>query len=133
MDYRKALAVVTSLSAVIGTEILLVDSDLWEAAPSHAYGLIGFVGIDLAILGFLLSKKHTAFRIAMIWGLIQTGLMLGDILTAQSSGYNTYGEFVNYLLSLWNWDLLLILQPITVALGFFGGNRQRSMTEKTVR
>ena len=130
MKFRKALAVVSAASAVIGAEILLTDSDLWEAAPSHAYGLIGFVIIDITIVGLLLNRKNVAFKIAMIWGTLQFILMLGDILTAQVSGFHTYREFIDYLFSLWNFDFLLILQPILSVLGFLG-NKHRTTGKKT--
>jgi len=129
VNHRTTLAIVAVASAVVGIEILLTDTDLWEAAPSHAYGLIGFIVIDIIILGLLLGKRNTAFRISMIWGVLQFALMLGDIITAQPSGFDTYGEFMDYLFSLWNFDLLLVLQPVMAALGFLG-NKQRNMGKK---
>ena len=132
MRFRLPLSIGALASAAVGIEILLTDSDLWEAAPSHAYGLIGFVLIDFAIVGLLLRMAKVAFRIAMVWGVVQFAVMLGDITTAQSSGFKSTGEFIEYLFSLWNFDLLILLQPMIAALGFLGFRTQRRLSRTTI-
>lgn len=132
LNIRSGLLIALLASALIGIEIVLTDTDLWEAVPSHAYGLIGFVIVDFIIAGLLFVKRGVAFRFAMFWSIIQFALMLGDIATAQASGFNSYVEFMNYLFSLWNFDLLLILQPIIALLGF-KGYRQMVIKQDTAR
>lgn len=106
------------VSAALGIEILLTDSELWESAPEHAYGLIGFVIVDFSIAGSIFVKKRLAYRLAIVWAIVQFSLMLGDITTARTVGFDSYNQFVEYLFSLWNFDLLLITQPVIAFLGY---------------
>ena len=127
---RTLLTITLLVSAAVGAQILLTDSDLWEAAQSHAYGLIGFVVLDLLVAALTLARPRLGSLSAMAWALVKFFIMLGDILTARSVGFEDYAQFMNYLFSLWNFDTLLILQ-LLVALVAYGAFRTTKQTKTT--
>jgi len=115
---RKLIAAALLASAAVSVQILATDTELWEAAPSHAYALIGFVALDLFLVAIIFRFPTAGFKLTTIWALAKFFVMLGDIFTGPSVGFQDYSQFVEYLFSLWNFDLLLVLQPLIAILGY---------------
>lgn len=106
-------------SAAVGVQILLTDYWLWSAAPTHAYGLVLFVALDVAlILGTLLGIGLTIFGAVSI-AIIQLVAMLGDIGAGQPAG-TPASAFRSYLLADTAYLELLSIQ-ILIAMIAIGG------------
>ena len=84
-------------ASLLGVWILENDRWLWASAPSHAYGLVGFVIVNL-VLAFAVAR-------GMSWGtlgvsaaaMIQVAAMLGDLENGQPIGVSST-SFRGYLL-----------------------------------
>src|SRR5436853_1498005 len=80
---RLILSVALGASALVGIQIMATDFWLWSAAPTHAYGLIAFVALDLAlILGVWRATRPAIFG-ALLTATFQLVAMLGDIIGGQ--------------------------------------------------
>ena len=115
-----ALSVVLLVSAAVGCYVLATDSALWAVAPTHAYGLVGFTVIDLALIIGQWRKPNTAIIITVLLGLVQLGLMSGDVLFGAStlpSGFTTTAAFSRYLLGDVAFVILLGVQVVLIVLG----------------
>jgi hypothetical protein len=105
---RDSLILSLVVSALVGTQILVSDKWLWSAAPSHAYGLIGFVVIDLTFAILALWRIGPAAIGAAMISVTQFGAMLADNVAGQPMGVPSIA-FRNYLFSDMSYiDLLLI-------------------------
>jgi hypothetical protein len=115
---RLILSVALTASALIGIEILLTDYWLWSAAPTHAYGLIAFVGLDTALILGISRGVHSAVFGALLTSTIQLVSMLGDIVTGQPAGTPAVA-FRSYLLTDTFYLGLLVTQVLimTIAVG----------------
>lgn len=122
---RRLLLAALLLSALAGLQIFLTDTDLWEAAPSHAYGLLVFIILDLVATALSVALPKLGLPAAMTWGTVKFFLLLGDILTAKNVGFHSYSQFMEYLFSLWNFDTLLVLQLIIAILAYKAYRAQR--------
>ena len=116
-NVRAALSGTLLVSAATGAGIVLTDQYLWSNAPSHAYGLIGFVAIDIA-LAVLLWRK-TLFGSVLSIGLatVQAIAMLADVLTYSTPGVSQEA-FRSYLLGNPLYVILLVMQPVILGLAF---------------
>lgn len=119
---RDLLALGLLASGLLGTQILATDNWLWTAAPTHAYGLLSFVAIDLALMGLAIIRIRLASVAAGIISVAQFGAMLADIVSGQPQGITSFA-FRNYLLSDSSYIGLLMIQIIiaTVATGALAG------------
>ncbi len=115
---RNLIVAALLASAAVSVQILATDTELWEAAPSHAYALIGFVAFDILLVAIIFRFPKAGFKLATIWAFAKFFVMFGDIFTGPSVGFQDYTQFVEYLFSLWNFDLLLILQLLIAILGY---------------
>ena len=95
---RDVLSLALVASGLVGTQILLSDKWLWSAAPSHAFGLIGFVLIDLILVVATLRRIGLAALGAAMLATVQFGAMLSDLIAGQPEGVPSVA-FRNYLLS----------------------------------
>ncbi len=89
MDTAKNVTVVLLVLAfIVSSYILMVDNILWEDNPKnyHAYGLIAFAIVDLVLLGLTLSKPTVARTGTLIWGILQTVVLIGDAATGLGLG-----------------------------------------------
>ena len=115
------LAVVVLLvSAAVGSYILLTDSYLWSAAPTHAEGLIVFVVLDLALTGGLWWRPKLAVIGMTLLGLVQFGAMGADLFIGSSVGTSSVGSqsgFQHYLLGDTAFKTLLGVQVLIVIVG----------------
>lgn len=114
------LSVALLVSAAVGGYILATDSYLWSAAPTHAYGLMTFTVIDLALTVGLWRTSRTAIIVIVLLSLVQLGAMSGDVffgvLTFSSNGA-TAAAFSKYLLGDVAFVTLLGVQVILIVVG----------------
>ncbi len=116
---QEVLSIALVASGLLGIQILLNDKWLWSAAPSHAFGLVGFVAIDALLT---LAVWNSRFRLATLGATLvsslQLGAMLTDLVSGQPMGVPTIA-FRNYLLSDSPYVALLLVQPmiLVVAIG----------------
>jgi hypothetical protein len=129
---RDVLSVGLLASGLLGAEILANDRWLWSAAPSHAYGLIVFVAIDLVVALTLFIRVNVATVGAGLIATAQLGAMLTDSAVGQPQGV-AMNAFASYLLSDPSYIGLLVLQAgillivmVTFAISLFHKHR-RSM------
>jgi hypothetical protein len=106
---RDALSLALVVSGWLGVEILANDKWLWLAAPSHAYGLIVFVAIDLTLALTLFIRINLATIGAGLIATAQLGAMLADTAVGQPQGVAS-GAFSMYLLSDSSYIALLVVQ-----------------------
>lgn len=114
---RAILSLALTASALLGAEILANDRWLWSAAPSHAYGLIAFVAIDLALVLALFVRVSLATIGAGLIATAQLGAMLADSFAGQPIGV-TASAFTMYLLSDVAYVGLLTVQLAIMTLAF---------------
>jgi len=91
------LSLTLAISGLLGIQILIDDKWLWAAAPSHAYGLIGFVSIDMILLAPALIRINLATVSAGLMAAAQFAAMLADVVVGQPEGVPSIA-FRNYLL-----------------------------------
>ncbi len=91
------LSLTLAISGLLGIQILIDDKWLWAAAPSHAYGLIGFVSIDMILLAAALIRINLATVSAGLMAAAQFAAMLADVVVGQPEGVPSIA-FRNYLL-----------------------------------
>jgi hypothetical protein len=100
---------------MVGIQILATDYWLWATAPTHAYGLIAFVALDLAlILGVLRTTPLVIFG-ALLTATFQFVAMLGDIVAGEPVGLSA-AVFRNYLLADAAYIGLLVTQGLIMAI-----------------
>ena len=114
---RGILSLALLASALVGIQILVNDRWLWSAAPSHAYGLIGFVAVNV-ILAVAVLRIGFASMAAAMMAAVQFGAMLADIVAGQPDGVPSVA-FRSYLLSDVSYLGLLAIQIaiLSVAIG----------------
>ncbi len=112
MRFRRAvLSGTLAASAFFGAQIAMSDRFLWVAAPTHAYGLVGFTLFDLALGITLWRKEWLASLLSIFLATTQTLAMLSD-LYLYTAPYVPQGAFRSYLLSTMYFIPLLAIQPI---------------------
>ena len=94
---QATLSLTLAVSGLLGIQILIDDKWLWAAAPSHAYGLIGFVSIDLILVVVALLRVGLATVGAALMAMAQFAAMLADVIVGQPEGVPSIA-FRNYLL-----------------------------------
>lgn len=112
---RDLLALALLASGLLGTQILATDKWLWTAAPTHAYGLLAFVIIDLGLAALATIRMRLTSAVGGILSVAQFGAMLADIVSGQPSGVTAFA-FRNYLLSDSAYIGLLTIQIMIVIL-----------------
>ena len=107
MGGRKGMwsLVLLIVSAILGLAVLGTDANIWRDAPTHAYGLVAFVVIDLVLLGWTFMKPNKmSLRLVAAFGAIQVLAMLADITQAPASYHFTTTQFATYLFGLGYYD-----------------------------
>jgi hypothetical protein len=116
-----ALSEALLISGVVGTRIVSTDGWLWAAAPTHAYGLIAFVAMDLALIAAV--WRGTRFA---AWGVVGLALVQFLAMSGDLAGYAPLGAsaevFRNYLLNNSYFTALLTIQPVIAGLGIWSRN-----------
>lgn len=106
-------------SGLVGIQILVNDRWLWAVAPSHAYGLIGFVLIDIVLVAAALRRIGLGALCAILLGTTQLSAMLADLVGGQPDGVPAIA-FRNYLLSDTSYLSLLLMQIAVIAIAVAG-------------
>ena len=102
-------------SSILGIQILLMDKWLWDAAPTHAYGLTIFVIVDSFLLAAMWKGIVLATIGAALAATAQLSAMLADVTTGQPSGISA-SIFKTYLLSNTAFISLLTTQGVILVL-----------------
>jgi len=105
-------------SALVGLSIVASDAYLWAAAPTHAYGLIGFMGVDLFLIAALWRGTPHAGTLIILLATAQLLAMGGDLSGLSLPAGIAASGFTSYLLSDPSFVVLLSLQP---AIAYLGG------------
>ena len=112
---RLILSAALGISALVGIQILATDYWLWSAAPTHAYGLVSFVALDLALIFGVWRVTRLAIFGALLTATFQLVAMLGDIIGGQPAGLPA-AVFRNYLLADTAYLGLLVTQGLILAI-----------------
>lgn len=83
---KRIIAALLLVTVVISAYILAVDNILWTYNPSHAYGLVLFMVVDLLLIGIVLRRPRLASYLTMVWGGLQFVVMIGDAATGLGLG-----------------------------------------------
>lgn len=94
---------------------MLTDLWLWSAAPTHAYGLMTFVALDIALIFGTWTVTRFAVSGALFTATTQLAAMLGDIIAGEPAGLPA-SVFRNYLLADTAYLGLLITQGLIMAI-----------------
>ena len=112
---RLILSATLGASALVGVQMLSTDLWLWSAAPAHAYGLMAFVAVDVALIcGTWIVTRFAVFG-AFLTATVQLAAMLGDIIVGEPAGLPVL-VFRNYLLADTAYLGLLITQVLIMAI-----------------
>jgi len=85
---QATLSLTLAISGLLGIQILIDDKWLWAAAPSHAYGLIGFVSIDMILVVVALVRVGLATVSAALMAVAQFAAMLADVVVANQKAFH---------------------------------------------
>ena len=134
-SWKLGTAALLAISALLGLAMLATDRNLWTYAPTHAYGLIGFVLVDLAALALVaLRGRKMVFGLAAVWGALQALIMLSDIATGAQSFGMAPADFARYLFGLGFYDsnhiaflfpALFAVNVILAFVAFFASRKSR--------
>ena len=112
---RDVLSLALAASALTGMQILLTDNWLWLAAPSHAYGLIAFVIVDILLTIAVVEKVRASILAAALASIVQIGAMLGDLFTGQPTGIPS-AAFRAYLINDASYSALIVIQSVIIII-----------------
>ena len=112
---RLILSAALAASALVGIQILSTDYWLWSAAPIHAYGLMAFVALDLALIFGIWRATRLIIFGALVTASVQLLAMLGDIIAGEPAGLPA-SVFRNYLLTDTAYVGLLVTQGLIMAI-----------------
>jgi len=112
---RLVLSAALGTSALVGIQILATDYWLWSAAPTHAYGLMAFVALDLALILGVWRVTRLAMIGPLLTATFQFVAMLGDIIGGEPVGLPA-AVFRNYLLADTAYVSLLVTQGLIMAI-----------------
>jgi len=120
------------VSAIVGAVILKTDAWLWAAAPSHAYGLIVFVVVDLGLAAIVWRATRLALLGSALLGAVQFTAMAGDVFTGQPAGMPA-SLWQQYLLGDAYFVALLALQLAVIAVAVLGLTYRRTMNSAVIK
>ena len=114
---KTVLAALLLASAVVGAYISATDAYLWTEAPSHAYGLIAFVIVDVIAVGVLYARPRWGRMLALAMPAVEFVAMVGDLYMGLGSpGSEVQASFREYLLNDSAFMVLLVIQAVLVGL-----------------
>src|SRR5437016_11141833 len=112
---RLVLSAALGTSALVGIQILATDYWLWSAAPTHAYGLMAFVALDLSLKLGVWSVTRLAMIGPLLTATFQFVAILGDLIGGEPVGLPA-AVFRNYLLADTAYVSLLVTQGLIMAI-----------------
>jgi hypothetical protein len=112
---QTVLATALLSSALVGVWIVAKDGWLRTVAPSHAYGLLAFAGLDIVLAAIVLLTPKLAYVGAFLISTVQIFAMTGDALTYTPTG-TLQAVFRLYLLSDAAFVVLLGIQLAVVTI-----------------
>src|SRR5207245_5044019 len=112
---RLVLSAALGTSALIGIQILATDYWLWSAAPTHDYGLMAFVALDLALILGVWRVTRLAMIGPLLTATFQFVAMLGDLIGGEPVGLPA-AVFRNYLLADTAYVSLLVRQGLILPI-----------------
>jgi hypothetical protein len=131
--FKTAISVVLGISAIVGAVMLKTDAYLWAAAPSHAYGLMVFVALDVILAVGVWRFTKLAILGTALLGAVQFAAMAGDVFVGQPAGLPT-SLWQQYILGDQYFVVLLALQLAVVAAGAFGfASYRRAMNPASIK
>lgn len=83
---NRVVLLLLGLSALVGGIMLATDAFLWAVAPTHAYGVIAFMGGFVVLMGLILWRPAPGLLLTMIFSGLIAAAMLLDPLTANLQG-----------------------------------------------
>ncbi len=121
---RNILSAVLVSSVIVSAYILAVDNYLWDANPinHHAFGLIAFMAVDVALLIMLFVRQKMATMLAIGWGALQILLVVGDVAGGLGlPGFSSSDAYKYLILGNGNpsglaTDVLLVLNALIVVV-----------------
>jgi len=116
---QATLSLTLAISGLLGIQILIDDKWLWAVAPSHAYGLIGFVSIDMILVVVALVRVGLSTVSAALMAVAQFAAMLADVVVGQPEGVPSIA-FRNYLLGDAAYLGLLFIQIAILSVAIAG-------------
>lgn len=122
-----SLIVFICISIGLSVYILATDDHIYEHAPSHAYGLMVFIGVYSTLLGLWKFRANMAKKGILIMAIIQFVVMNLDIFTTESIPiFQVQGlefeELLEHLYGSWYFNVLLGAQAVLIGLSLV--NRQ---------
>ncbi len=102
-------------SGLVGVQILTTDEWLWNAGPTHAYGLMIFAFFALVLAGAVWRLPKYALVGALLLAVIQFAAMTADLFIGAPAGVQQ-SEFRIYLLGNTAFVILLEIQPIVLGI-----------------
>ena len=113
---RTILSTELAIASLLGLWILENDRWLWASAQSHAYGLVGFVIVDLALAFAVARRIPRSSMLAPAAALVQVAAMLSDLVNGQPVGVSSF-SFRGYLLGDVSFVALLAIQSVIMLMG----------------
>ena len=126
------VSAVLVVSAIVGAIILKTDAYLWAAAPSHAYGLMVFVAVDLGLAVAVWRVTKLAILGTALMGVVQFAAMAGDVFMGGPAGL-PQRAWQQYLLGDTYFVALLGIQLVVVAVALLSIMHRRAMSLKTLQ
>src|SRR5271157_4779698 len=139
-DMRTGLltSVLLVLSTLLGLAILGTDHNLWSLEPSHAYGLIGFVAVDVIAIALVMWKgSRMTLLLGGIWGALFALIMVSDIYSGGATAFSTTpDQFAIYLFGLGYYDTyhiaflfpaLFVVNILVAIVGYWESRRAMGM------
>lgn len=123
---KAAVSSVLLVSALVGSIMLLTDHFLWSAAPSHAYGLIVFVALDVGLAGAVWRVTRLAVLGSALLGLVQFAAMAGDVFVGGPSSMST-ALWQQYILGDIYFVVLLGVQLVVIVVALVAFSFQRAL------
>jgi len=139
-----ALSFLLASSASLGAAILAVDNVLWKYAPSHAYGLAGFTGLNIALIVLLFFKSKIGLLFAGLWGTVEFVILIANMLVGAQFGVTGFTQeelrdyflgvlvghgasptFGFYKISPYSYIILVSIQAVIAITGLSGYRRAR--------
>lgn len=133
-----------AVEVLLGAAILVIDNVLWDYGRLHAYGLLGFTGLNLALAVLVFLKPGRGSLLAALLSVLELGILVANLFVGAQFGVMGFTQeelrdyllgiastthvstmFGFYRLSRYAYDILLLVLLLTVAVGLATYRRYR--------